>query len=43
MRISYKQLDSFAVLLFQIFFGLLALYFIVGIAQILVWVIGALV
>lgn len=43
MKITYKQLDNFAVLLFQIFFGLLALYFVLGIAQILIWVAGALV
>ena len=32
MKITYKQLDRFALLLFQIFFGLLALYFVLGIA-----------
>lgn len=42
MKITYKQIDSLVLLVSQIFLGLLALYFILGIAQILIWVIGAL-
>lgn len=42
MKITHKRVNSLVLLVSQIFLGLLALYFVLGIAQIVIWIAGVL-